>query len=120
MQERIGVYVCKCGPNIGDKIDVDSIINDVKNIDGVVTAKSHNLLCSNDGLEFLKEEIRKGNLSRVVVAACTPKMYEQKFMNVCEEAGLNPFLFHMTNIREQVAWVTPDKTLATEKARKLC
>ena len=120
MQERIGVFVCKCGPNIGDKIDVDSIVNDVKNIDGVVTSKSHNLLCSNDGLVFLKEEIIKGNLSRVVVAACTPKMYEQKFMNTCEEAGLNPFLFHMTNIREQVAWVTPDKTLATEKARKLC
>ena len=120
MQERIGVYVCKCGPNIGDIIDVESIVNDVKYIDGVVTAKSHNLLCSNDGLEFLKEEIRKENLSRVVVAACTPKMYEQKFMDVCEEAGLNPFLFHMTNIREQVAWVTPDKDLATEKARKLC
>ncbi len=120
MSERIGVYVCKCGPNIGDVVDVDSIVNDVKNIEGVVTAKSHNLLCSNDGLEFLKEEIKKENLSRVVVAACTPKQYEQKFMNVCEEAGLNPFLFHMTNIREQCAWVTPDKTLATEKARKLC
>ncbi len=120
MSERIGVYVCKCGPNIGDAIDVDSIINDIKNIDGIVTAKSHNLLCSNDGLEFLKEEIEKKKLSRVVIAACTPKQYEQKFMTTCEKAGLNPYLLQMTNIREQCAWVTPDRNAATEKAKRLC
>ncbi|HHE38257.1 MAG TPA: CoB--CoM heterodisulfide reductase iron-sulfur subunit A family protein [Candidatus Cloacimonetes bacterium] len=120
MQERIGVFVCRCGPNIGDKIYVDSIVNDLKNIESVVTAKSHNLPCSKEGLEFIKDEIKKGELTRIVVAGCTPKMYEQKFMDTCEEAGINPFLFQMTNIREQVAWVTPDKALATEKARKLC
>ncbi|MCD4818613.1 MAG: CoB--CoM heterodisulfide reductase iron-sulfur subunit A family protein [Candidatus Cloacimonetes bacterium] len=120
MQERIGVFVCKCSTNIGNKIDVDSIVSDVSNIENVVTAKSHNVLCSNEGLEFLMNEIREGNLSRMVIAACTPKMYEQRFMNVCEASGLNPYLFQMTNIREQVAWVTPDKDLATEKAKTLC
>ncbi len=119
MAERIGVYVCKCGPNIGDKVDVDAIVDDVKGIEGVATAKSHNLLCSADGLEFLKSEIEGEKLTRVVVAACTPKMYEQKLMRACEEAGLNPFLMQMTNIREQCAWVTPDKALATRKARSL-
>lgn len=117
MAERIGVYVCKCGPNIGDKIDVDAIVNDVNSIKDVATAKSHNLLCSEDGIKFLKSEIKKEKLSRVAIAACTPKMYEQKFMKACETAGLNPYLMQMTNIREQCAWVTPDKTAATEKAR---
>jgi heterodisulfide reductase subunit A len=119
MAERIGVYVCKCGPNIGDKVDVDSIVNDIKGIEDVTTVKSHNLLCSENGLEFLKKEVKNGKLSRVVIAACTPKQYEQKFMRACEEAGLNPYLLQMTNIREQCAWVTADKSAATEKAGSL-
>ncbi len=120
MGERIGVYVCKCGPNIGDAIDTDAIVNDVKRMEGVVTAKSHNILCSEDGQKFLKEEIKKEKLSRVVIAACTPKQYEQTFMRICEEAGLNPYLLAMTNIREQCAWITPDPVAATEKAKRLC
>ena len=117
MAERIGVYVCKCGPNIGDKVDVGTIVNKVRGIKDVAVAKSHNLLCSGDGLKFLKEEIKNEKLSRVVIAACTPKQYEVKFMRACEEAGLNPYLMQMTNIREQCAWVTPDKSAATEKAK---
>jgi heterodisulfide reductase subunit A len=120
MDVRIGVYVCKCGPNIGDVVDVDAIVSDVKSMEGVVTAKSHNLLCAEDGQEFLKEEIKKEQLSRVVIAACTPKQYEHLFMRVCEEAGLNPYLLAMTNIREQCAWVTPDPAAATEKAKSFC
>ena len=116
MAERIGVYVCKCGPNIGDRVDVDSIVNDIKDVEDVATAKSHNLLCSEDGLKFLKSEIKREKLSRIVIAACSPKMHEQKFMRACEEAGMNPYLMQMTNIREQCAWVTPDKADATEKA----
>ena len=96
MAERIGVYVCKCGPNIGDKVDVDAIVNEVKSIEDVAVAKSHNLLCSGEGLKFLKEEIKNEKLSRVVIAACTPKQYEVKFMRACEEAGLNPYLMQMT------------------------
>jgi heterodisulfide reductase subunit A len=119
MAERIGVYVCKCGPNIADKIDVDTIVDKAKEIKDVATAKTYNLLCSADGLEFLKSEIKSQKLSRLVIAACTPKMYEQKFMRACEEAGLNPYLMQMTNIREQCAWVTPDKAAATKKAKGL-
>ncbi len=117
MGEKIGVYICRCGPNIGDRVDVDAVIGDIKGLEGVSTVKSHNLLCSGDGLKFLKEEIKNEGLSRVVIAACTPKLYEKKFMDACEEAGLNPYLLQMTNIREQCAWVTPNKTAATEKAK---
>ncbi len=119
MAERIGVFVCKCGPNIGDRIDVDSVVAEAEGIEDVVTAKSHNLLCSEDGIRFLQEEIRKGGLTRVVIAACTPKQYEQKFMRACEGVGLNPYLLQMTNIREQCAWVTPDPAQATAKAKSL-
>jgi heterodisulfide reductase subunit A len=120
MGERIGVYVCKCGPNIGDSIDTDAIVNAVTSREGVVTAKSHNLLCSEDGRAFLTNEIKTENLTRVVIAACTPKQYEHLFMEVCEEADLNPYLLAMANIREQCAWVTPDPAAATEKAKRLC
>lgn len=116
MAERIGIYVCECGPNIGDKINIDDVLASVEALNDVVVVKKHRLLCSEEGKKFLKEEIQKEKLSRVVVAACSPKQHELTFMNVCESAGLNPYLFQMTNIREQCAWVTPDKEKATEKA----
>ncbi|MBN2542602.1 CoB--CoM heterodisulfide reductase iron-sulfur subunit A family protein [bacterium] len=119
MEDRIGVFVCECGPNIGATIDVASIIEEVKGIEGVVIAKPHKLLCSKDGLEFLKEEIKANNLNRIVAAACTPKQYEQLFMRACESVGLNPYLFQMTNIREQCAWVTENNEEATEKAKSM-
>jgi len=116
MNGKIGVYVCECGPNIKDRIDIDKVIQEISPMDGVKTVKRFSLLCSNDGKKYLEEEIRKEELSHLVVAACSPREHEQTFMNVCERAGLNPYLLQLINIREQCAWMISDKDLATSKA----
>jgi len=116
---RTGVFVCSCGPNIGDKIDIEKIAAEVSGIEGVVLAETYGLLCSPDGKKYLAEKIAENRLDRVVIAACSPREHEVTFMKVCETAGLNPFMMQMANIREQVAWVTRDGKAATEKALKL-
>jgi len=119
MEKKIGVYVCECGPNIAEKVDIDKVINAVSSIDGVAVAEKYKLLCSVDGKKFLEDEIKKHGLTHLVVAACSPKQHEQTFMEVCENAGINPYLFQLANIREQCAWITEDKNEATEKAIRL-
>ena len=119
MARRIGFFICECGPNIGEGVDIDAVLNAVDEMDDVVVAARFGLLCSGGGKEFLKVNIEQENLSHLVVAACSPKQHELTFMEVCEEAGINPFLFQLANIREQVVWVTKDKEEATEKAIRL-
>ena len=120
MSIKIGVYICECGPNIADKVDIDAIIKQLPSLqefeDVNMIVKRHKLLCSNDGKEFLENEIKSNELTHLVVAACSPRDHESTFMNVCKNTSLNPYLFKMVNIREQCAWIISDKTEATEKA----
>jgi len=116
MAKRLGVYVCECGTNIADKVDIDKVLAAVSPLKDVVVADRYKLLCSGDGQAYLKQSITEHGLTHLVVAACSPKQHETTFMNVCEQAGLNPYLFQMVNIREQCAWVTPDGEAATDKA----
>lgn len=116
MAKKIGVYVCECGNNIADNVDIDRIIKTFSPMRNVVVVEKHRLLCSEDGKESLKQSIAQHGLTHLVVAACSPKQHEHTFMSVCIAAGLNPYLFQMANIREQVAWVTQDKEEATDKA----
>jgi heterodisulfide reductase subunit A len=116
MAKKIGVYVCECGNNIADNVDIDRIIKTISPMRNVEVIEKHRLLCSEDGKEFLKQNIKDHELTHLVVAACSPKQHEHTFMSVCMAAELNPYLFQMANIREQCAWVTPDKEEATDKA----
>ena len=116
MEKKIGVYICECGPNIAEKIDIDKVIDAVSSLDDVNVVDRYKLLCSVDGKKFLEEQIKKQGLTHLVVAACSPKQHEQTFMEVCENAGINPYLFQLANIREQCAWITEDKDEATKKA----
>jgi len=116
MAKKIGVYVCECGNNIADNVDIDRIIKTISPMRNVEVIEKYRLLCSEDGKEFLRQSIRDHELTHLVVAACSPKQHEHTFMSVCVTAGLNPYLFQMANIREQCAWVTPDKEEATDKA----
>lgn len=116
MGKRIGVYICECGPNIAENVDVGKVLAAVSSLSGIEVAERHRLLCSEGGKEFLKQSIQEHGLMNVVIAACSPRQHELTFMNVCEEAGVNPYLFQLANIREQCAWVTSNKEEATEKA----
>jgi len=119
MDRKIGVYICECGPNIAEKIDIDKVIEAVSPLENVAVVERYKLLCSVDGKKFLGEQIKKHNLTHVVVAACSPREHQQTFMEVCENAGINPYLFQLANIREQCAWITEDKEQATSKAIRI-
>ncbi len=115
---RIGVFVCHCGTNIADKVDVEAVAEYAAGLPGVAVSRTHQYMCSDPGQELLKQEIEESNLNRVVVASCSPLMHELTFRRAVEEAGLNPFHFQMANIREQVSWVTEDPDEATERAKR--
>jgi len=117
---RIGVFICHCGINIGGVIDIQDVVKFSKELKDVVYADANIYTCSEDTQKKIADVIKKHNLNRLVVAACTPRTHEPLFKNSLREAGLNPHLFEMTNIREQCSWVHSDKPKeATEKAKKL-
>ena len=117
--ERIGVYICHCGTNIAQTVDVAAVADFARTLPGVVVAREYKYMCSNPGQELIKKDIADHQLTRVVVSSCSPLMHEITFRNVCEDAGLNRFLFQMSNIREQCSWVHMDHEKATEKAKRL-
>ncbi|MEW5958416.1 MAG: FAD-dependent oxidoreductase, partial [Chloroflexota bacterium] len=117
LTDRIGVYVCHCGTNIAGTVDIAQVVEFARQLDGVAIVRDHKYLCSGAGQNLIREDIRAIGLTRVVVAACSPLMYEPTFRQACQAAGLNPFNFQMANIREHVSWVTPDGYQATQKSK---
>ncbi len=117
---RVGVFVCHCGTNIAGVVDVVDVLKEVKKLPHVAYAENFLFTCSTETQPTLIELIQKHHLNRVVVAACSPKTHEPLFQEALRQAGLNPYLFEMANIRDQCAWVhgkTPEK--ATTKAMSL-
>ncbi len=120
MAEKVGVYVCHCGSNIAGVVDVVDVAKWAEdNLPDVRVAREYKFMCSSPGQEIIEKDIKDLGLTRIVVAACSPHLHELTFRNACKRAGLNPYLFEMVSIREQVSWVTKDKALATEKAKAL-
>ncbi|SPD75721.1 CoB--CoM heterodisulfide reductase iron-sulfur subunit A family protein [uncultured Desulfobacterium sp.] len=117
---RVGVFVCNCGVNIGGIADVPAIAAYAKNLPDVVYVEDNLFTCSQDTQEKMVEVIKEHNLNRIVVAACTPRTHEPLFQETIRNAGLNPYLFEMSNIRNQCTWCHSDeKEKATEKAKDL-
>ena len=116
---RTGVYICHCGTNIAGMVDVEAVSRFASGLDGVAIARDYAYMCSDPGQAMIQEDILNENLDRVVVASCSPLMHEGTFRRACSEAGLNPFLFQMTNIREHCSWVSDDRQKATLKAKSL-
>jgi len=119
VEPRIGVYICHCGSNIAGTVDTGEVARFAQGLDSVVVARDYKFMCSDPGQELIKKDIRELGLNRIVVASCSPTMHEPTFRRACQEAGVNPYLFEMANIREHCSWVTEDKQLATEKAKAL-
>jgi len=117
---KIGVYVCHCGLNIDGSLDCEDVARYASGLEDVVLAKDSMYSCSDSGQEVIKADIREFGLNRVVVASCTPRLHEPTFRTACVEAGLNPYLFEMANIREHCSWVhLHDREAATNKAKDL-
>ncbi|MFC2154265.1 CoB-CoM heterodisulfide reductase HdrA2 [Candidatus Altiarchaeota archaeon] len=119
-EPRIGVYVCHCGLNIAGSVDCEEVAKYAATLPNVVVASDNKYTCSDPGQEIIKQEIKEHKLNRVVVASCTPRLHEPTFRSTCAEAGLNPYLLEMANIREHCSWVhLYDKKNATQKAKDL-
>ena len=119
-EPRVGVFVCHCGINIGSVVDVPDVVEYARTIPGVAYAEHNLYTCSQDTQAKITETVRQLGLNRVVVASCTPRTHEPLFQDTIREAGLNPYLFEMTNIREQDSWVHKgDHEVATNKAKGL-
>lgn len=117
---RIGVFVCHCGVNIGGYLDVNAVVEYARTLPFVEYCDQNLYTCSVDAQKVIAERIKEYNLNRVVVASCTPRTHEPLFQSVLARAGLNPYMFTMTNIRDQCSWVHMDKwNAATEKAKDL-
>jgi len=117
---RIGVYVCHCGKNIAGVIPVDEVAEWASHLPGVVHATDTLYACADSGQTLIKDDIKKHNLNRVVVAACSVRMHEATFRGAVSEAGMNPFLMEMANIREQCTWAHGhDREGALKKAKDL-
>jgi heterodisulfide reductase subunit A-like polyferredoxin len=117
---RTGVFVCHCGINIGGVVDVPGVVEYAKTLPNVVFATDNLFTCSQDTAVKMGEVIKEQNLTRVVVASCSPRTHEGLFQENCEKAGLNRYLFEMANIRDQDSWVhMHEPEAATEKAKDL-
>ena len=117
---RIGVFVCRCGINIGATVDVPAVVQYASTLPKVVHAQEFLFACAKDSQKVIAQAIADKRLRRVVVAACTPRTHEPLFQGTLEACGLNPYLFEFANIREHCSWVhqrLPEK--ATEKAKEL-
>jgi heterodisulfide reductase subunit A len=117
-EPRIGVYVCHCGVNIAGSVDVAEVSKYAATLPGVEVSRDYVFMCSSPGQETIKEDVKSHGLNRVVVAACSPTMHEATFRGVVKDAGLNPYLLEIANIREHCSWVHPgQKEAATAKAK---
>ncbi|NOQ40466.1 MAG: FAD-binding protein, partial [Anaerolineales bacterium] len=117
---RVGVFVCHCGSNIGGYLDVPEVTEYASTLPLVVHAEDNLYSCSQDSIKHITKIVEEENLNRVVVASCTPLTHQPLFRNSIRDAGLNPYLFEMANIRNQCSWVhSTDNLQATKKAKDL-
>jgi heterodisulfide reductase subunit A len=118
MGNKLGVYFCDCGTAITDKIDSAKIEAGLAAAGESVHFRRHELLCSEEGKQFLENDLRENGVERAVICACSPRDHEQTFMRCMGKAGCNPYLMQMVNVREQIAWVCEDRDQATAKAMR--
>ena len=119
-EPRIGVFICNCGINIGGVVNVPEVVEFAKTLPNVAYTEENLYTCSQDTQDKIKQKIDEHKLNRIVVASCTPRTHEPLFQNTIREAGLNPYLFELANIREHCSWVhMSEHEKATEKAKDL-
>jgi heterodisulfide reductase subunit A-like polyferredoxin len=119
-EPRIGVYVCHCGLNIAQSVNCRQVAENAGKADGVVLAKDIPYACSEPGQQRIKQDIVDNRLDRLVIASCSPRLHEPTFKKMVQDAGLNPYMMEMANLREQCSWVhMNDFDRATRKAETL-
>jgi heterodisulfide reductase subunit A2 len=115
--DKAGVYICHCGTNISQSVDVVELVRWASMQSHVAVARPYKFMCSSPGQELIVADIQQYGLTHIVVGACSPHMHEKTFQGACERGGINPYLMEMANIRELNSWTTDDRQAATRKAK---
>jgi heterodisulfide reductase subunit A len=115
-EPRIGVFICHCGGNIGNTVDVEAVRNAAAQLRFVKCAETSRYLCSSPGQGLIRNKIKERMLDRVVIGSCSPRMHLKTFRDLGSTEGINPYLVEIANLREQISWTTLDKESATHKA----
>lgn len=113
---RIGVFICHCGENISATVDCERVAQEAGKLEGVEFATDYKYMCSDPGQTLIKNAIKEHQLDGVVVGSCSPRMHEATFRKTCSEAGLNPYMCEIANLREHVSWVHEKGEATTRKA----
>ncbi|MBF0210269.1 MAG: CoB--CoM heterodisulfide reductase iron-sulfur subunit A family protein [Desulfamplus sp.] len=116
--KKVGVYICYCGGNISDHVDVEKVREHVEKLPEVAVARTNMFMCSDPGQQLIMDDLKNGTVNRVVVASCAPSLHETTFRSAISRAGINPYIYEHANIREQVSWVHHGDQ-ATKKATTL-
>ncbi|MEW5993613.1 MAG: CoB--CoM heterodisulfide reductase iron-sulfur subunit A family protein, partial [Candidatus Zixiibacteriota bacterium] len=117
---KIGVFICGCGGNISDFVDVEKVRAEMEQEPGVVVARTAMFTCSDATQQEIIDIINEKSLDGIVVASCSPKLHQNTFRAMAKRAGLNQYVYNQVNIREQCSWVhTHDMENATDKAIRL-
>ena len=116
---RIGVFVCWCGSNIAKTVDVEAVAEAAKEFPGVVYSTNYKYMCSEPGQNMVKDAVKEHKLDRIVIASCSPRLHEPTFQRCLGDAGLNPYMVEMANLREHCSWVHEKTPETTEKAIEL-
>jgi heterodisulfide reductase subunit A len=117
-QAKVGVYICYCGGNISDHVDVETVRERLERMPGVTKTRTNMFMCSDPGQEMIVSDLKSGAVNRVVVASCAPSLHETTFRNALVRSGMNPYIYEHANIREHVSWVHHGQA-ATDKATRL-
>ncbi|MDP2911662.1 MAG: CoB--CoM heterodisulfide reductase iron-sulfur subunit A family protein [Candidatus Omnitrophota bacterium] len=116
---RIGVFVCHCGTNISATVDVEKVAQELSRLPKVKFSATYKYMCSDPGQNLVRQSIKDHKLDRIVIASCSPRLHEKTFKKCVEDAGINPYLVEMANIREHCSWVHQNKEEATQKALEI-
>jgi heterodisulfide reductase subunit A len=116
---KIGVFICHCGTNIAGSVDVERVAQTAAGFPKVRHSVSYKYMCSDPGQNLVRTAIKEHKLDRIVIASCSPNLHEKTFRECVEDAGVNPYLVEMANIREHCSWVHKDREKATQKAIEL-
>ena len=117
-KNKVGVYICYCGGNISDHVDVEKVRACTEKLPEVAVARTNMFMCSDPGQQLIMDDLKDGTVDRIVVASCAPSLHETTFRSAISRAGANPYIYEHANIREQVSWVHHGDQ-ATEKATRL-
>jgi len=113
---KIGVFVCHCGTNIASTVDVEKVTKESALFPKVAYSADYKYMCSDPGQNLVRQAIKEHCLDRIIIASCSPSLHEKTFRKCAEDAGINPYLVEMANIREHCSWVHHDREEATAKA----